>query len=199
MYDNNKLDNSYEGLSGFFGSVSRFVFNIIQILIILSIFGLLIYLFIATPHEVVGDSMYPNFKNDEYLIGSKVSYLFSEPQRGDVVIFKYDEYVDYIKRVIGVPGDSVSLRNGQIYVNDTQIDESEYLEEDIRTNGGSFLREEGSINVQDGEYFTLGDNRPRSYDSRDFGNVQEEEIKGKIFVAIFPLENFRFVEEPNIY
>lgn len=199
MYDDNTSDNSYGSLSKTFSSISHVVLNITQVLIILSIFGVLIYLFIATPHEVVGRSMYPSFENSEYLIGSKVNYIISEPQRGDVVIFEHDEYVDYIKRIIGIPGDKVSLDNGQIYINNEPTDESEYLDENVRTNGGSFLSEGESITIQEGEYFTLGDNRPGSYDSRNFGNVGKDKIKGKIFVAVFPVDNFRFVGSPEIY
>lgn len=199
MYEQEQADSDYGKVSNFFGSFSNSLFKFIQGLIILSIFFVMIYLFVAAPHEVVGSSMYPTFKDGEYIIGSKIRYIFSKPKIGDVVIYEYDANVDYIKRVIGIPGDEVSLINGQLYVNGEQVNETEYLDESIYTDGGVFLYEGGSIHVPEDEYFTVGDNRPGSYDSRHFGTVHKSRIKAKIFVAVLPIKDFRLVLDPKLW
>ena len=104
-------------------------------------------------------------------MANKLLYRFQDPQRGDVIIFKYSDTQDFIKRVIGLPGDKVMLKDGHIYINDQLLDESAYLSNSIYTNGGEFLHEGETITVPDNEYFVCGDNRPHSSDSRTF-NIQ---------------------------
>jgi signal peptidase I len=198
MYQEEKPQNSYEVFSRFFGSVSTFIFNTIEAIVIALALSIILYLFVATPHEVVGRSMYPNFQNGEYLIGNKVTYRFSNPQRGDVIIYEYDETVDYIKRVIGLPGEEISLKNGRVFINDKALDETPYLNDSIYTEGGDFLQEQGSFRIPDEHYFTMGDNRSGSYDSREFGTIAREKVKGKVFIVYFPFSNFRLITHPEI-
>ncbi len=189
----------YEVFSEVLSSISQFVFNTIEAVVIALALSIVFYLFIATPHEVFGRSMFPNFEDGEYLIGNKIGYKFAEPKRGDVVIFEYNEYTDYIKRIIALPGEEVSLRNGKIYINSEKLDESYYLGESLLTNGGNHLQEGSSVYIPDGYYFVCGDNRPNSSDSRDFGPIEQEKIKGKAWLVYFPFSDFRIVtHHPSI-
>lgn len=169
------------------------LYDILETLVIAGAFVVFVYLFIASPHEVVGRSMEQNFWNGEYLLADKISYHFNRPERGDVVIFKHSDTADYIKRVIGLPGDTVSLRDGSFYVNGTRVDESEYLAADVYTDPGPYLREGDEKEVPSGQYFVAGDNRPHSSDSRTFGPIDEESIKGRAVLIYWPFSKLSLV------
>lgn len=188
----------YETFSQVLNSISQFVFNTIEAVVIALALSIIFYLFIATPHEVVGRSMMPNFQSGEYLIGNKIGYKFSEPQRGDVIIFEYNESTDYIKRIIGLPGEEISIQNGAIHINNQRLDENAYLEESISTLGGDYLQEGTSIQISASEYFVCGDNRPNSSDSRDFGPINRDQIKGRAWLVYFPFSDFRLITHSNI-
>lgn len=176
-----------------FASVGSFISSFIETVVVALVLAVVLYLFIMTPHEVVGNSMHPTYKNGEYLMANKITYKFAEPKRGDVVIFQYSETQDFIKRVIGVPGDVVMIKDGAIYINEEKLDESNYLADSVITNGGSYIHEGQSITVPDGQYFVSGDNRPNSSDSREFGPISKEKIKGKAWIVYFPFTEFRLV------
>ncbi len=149
--------------------------------------GIIIYWQIARPHKVSGLSMYPTFNNGDYIITDEIIYKFTTPQRGQVIVFEdpKDHSEDFIKRVIGLPGDIIELQNGHVYVNGKQLSES-YLNLSIQTNGEAFLQEGESITVPPNHYFVLGDNRPNSSDSRDFGFVDKSEVIGQAFFRYWP-------------
>ena len=132
-------------------------------------------------------------------MANKLVYRFGEPKRGDVIIFKYSDTQDFIKRIIGIPGDSIMVKDGQIYVNGNQLNESNYLDETVYTSGGEYLAEGQTIAIGDNEYFVLGDNRPHSSDSRTFGPISENQVKGKAWIVYLPISEFRIVthEEYN--
>lgn len=176
-----------------FASVGSFISSFIETVVVALVLAVVLYLFIMTPHEVVGNSMHPTYKNGEYLMANKITYKFAEPKRGDVVIFQYSETQDFIKRVIGIPGDVVMIKDGAIYINEEKLDESNYLSDSVVTNGGSYIHEGQSITVPDGQYFVSGDNRPNSSDSREFGPIASEKIKGKAWIVYFPFTEFRLV------
>lgn len=167
------------------------------ILIAASIF-LVIYIFLFRPFQVSGESMFPTFKNGEYILTNLITLRFSDPQRGDVLVFKapVNQEKDFIKRVIGMPGDSVLLKDGFVYVNGKKLDESAYLDANVRTYGGSFLREGQAIVVPQGEYFMMGDNRPFSSDSREWGFLNRESVIGRSFYVYWPLNTMRIVKNP---
>ncbi len=198
MYEKKAKGGVYATLSQILASITQFVFNTIEAVVIALALSIIFYLFIATPHEVVGRSMLPNFQDGEYLIGNKIGYKFSKPQRGDVIIFEYNEHTDYIKRIIGLPGEEISLQNGRIYIDKQQLDESKYLEEAILTSGGDYLQEGTTVEIPDSHYFVSGDNRPNSSDSRDFGPISGDKIKGKAWLVYFPFTDFRLVSHPDI-
>jgi len=130
-------------------------------------------------------SMEPNLHEGQRLLVSKVAYKFGEPQRGDIIIFpppNIDSEYDYIKRIIGLPGETVRMTGGVVYINNVP------LEEPYITNRGNGNM--NSIKVPDGEYFVLGDNRTNSSDSRAFGTVPGDTITGKAWLTIWPIEDW---------
>lgn len=142
--------------------------------------------------------MYPNFHDREYVLTNLITLRFGQPVRGDVIVFKAppDPDKDFIKRVIGLPGDSVMVKDGQVSVNGQLYDESSYLSPDVKTYGGAFLKDGESVVVPSGEYFVMGDNRPYSSDSREWGFVPAGNIIGKSFLVYWPLNEIRTVNNP---
>src|SRR6185369_15095248 len=155
-------------------------------------------IFLFRPFQVSGESMFPTFKNKEYILTNLIALRFENPKQGDVIVFKAptDAEKDFIKRVIGVPGDSVYLKEGFVYVNGKKLNESAYLGSDVRTYGGSFLKEDQPITVPQDEYLVMGDNRPFSSDSREWGFLKKSAIIGKSFFVYWPLNTMRIVTNP---
>ncbi|MBD3328960.1 signal peptidase I [Candidatus Dojkabacteria bacterium] len=199
MYDQiqEEKPKGFPGFIAFIAAIGSFVFGSIEALVTAVALVIVLYLFILTPHEVVGRSMYPTYKDGEILLANKVVYRVSQPKRGDVVIFKHSATEDYIKRIIGLPGDQVSLRDGNIYVNDKILSESDYLSDTIYTDKGRYLDEGDVVSVPDDSVFVCGDNRPHSSDSRDFGPIPITDIKGKVWIVYFPFDHFRVVKHAN--
>jgi len=168
-----------------------------SILIAASIF-LVIYIFLFRPFQVTGESMYPNFKDKEYVLTNLITLRFHNPVRGDVIVFRAPiaPDKDFIKRVIGVTGDTVMVKDGTVYVNGQQLDESPYLKPDVKTYGGSFLHDGEPKTVPEGEYFVMGDNRPYSSDSREWGYVPQKSIIGKSFFSYWPVQTMRIIKNP---
>ena len=177
-------------------SVSEFVVDVLETAVIaLSIF-IIIYLLAFQPHEVNGQSMdgIDNFHNGQLILTDKLSYRFKEPQRGEVIVFKYplNKSYDYIKRIIGLPGESIMLVDNQIYIYNSEfpegkiIDESLYIGENVLTQGRAFLGEAQKITISDDSYFVMGDNRPESSDSRTWGFVPRKNIIGRSYFRYWP-------------
>lgn len=174
--------------------IINFFFDFLETTVVaLSIF-VVAYLFIVQPHEIKGNSMEPNFHNNEYILTDKISYRFSEPQRGDVIIFKapMNPDVDYIKRIIGLPGDRLKVQNGSVYINGNKLDEP-YLVDQTNLFPGYYLQEGVEITIPPEEYFAMGDNRPHSSDSREFGPIDVKTIIGKAFLRYWPITKFGLV------
>lgn len=167
------------------------------ILLAASIF-LVIYIFLFRPFQVSGESMYPTFKDGEYILTNLISLRFDDPKRGDVIVFiaPPDAEKDYIKRVIGLPGESIELENGFVYINGQKLDESAYLGSDVRTYGGAFLKDDQALTIPQGDYFVMGDNRPASSDSREWGFLSRSKVIGKSFFVYWPITNMRAVHNP---
>ena len=181
------------------GSIGNFLLEFIQsIVLALSVFVLL-YLFVAQPNEVKGSSMLPNFKDGEFLLTEKLSYQFGTPQRGDVVIFKAPpsepcsaDECEYIKRVIGIPGDKVMIKEGQVYLNGKILDQS-FLPAGVMTTEETYLQEGVEVTVPNGQYLCFGDNRPNSRDGREFGPIDKKSIVGKAFLVYWPIGSISLV------
>jgi signal peptidase I len=133
---------------------------------------------------VDGTSMDPNLKNADRLLVSKVSYVFSEPKRGDIVIFPspYGDGREFIKRIIGLPGDTVQIVSGVVQINGTTLDEPYLVNRDSRSYPSTV--------IPAGEYFVLGDNRPVSLDSRQGWTIKRADIKGKAWLVFWPFKSF---------
>jgi len=166
-----------------------FAWEVAKIVIISLAIIIPIRYFVFQPFFVRGASMEPSFENGEYLIINEIGYRFHEPQRGDVIIFKYprDPSQYYIKRVIGLPGEIVKIENGKVIIFDKKnpssfvLDETAYLEE---TN--SFTSGNLEINLDENDYFVLGDNRQFSSDSRVWGVVPRHYIIGRAWIRAWP-------------
>jgi len=163
-------------------------FTLVALLIIVPL-----RLFIAQPFIVSGESMYPTFKNKDYLIVDQLSYRIHPPNRGDVVIFHppgQPKGIYYIKRVIGLPGETVSMKDNVITVINKEHPEGFVLDEPyIKNLGGSGF----SQILKEGEYYTLGDNRPRSADSRSWGVLPGQNIVGRALLRLFPFSSIAFL------
>jgi len=183
-----------EKVATVFTSIGQFLLSFLETIVVALVISIVLYLFIMTPHEVIGSSMYPTYKDGEYLMANKVVYKLSEPKRGDVIIFKYSDTQDFIKRIIGLPGDQIMLKDGHIYVNGKELDESGYLDTSVYSNGGEYLHEGETITIPEGKYFACGDNRQHSSDSRSFGPIEKASIKGKAWIVYFPFSNFRIAQ-----
>jgi signal peptidase I len=174
------------------------VFDFLQGIVVFLAVLVMIYLFLFSPQEINGASMEPSFFNAELIITNKFVYKITPPKRGDVVIFKSpkNKDIDYIKRIIGLPGDKVKLMNNAYYVNSVKLDEP-YLRPKTQISGGTFLKEGSEITVPAGYYFVSGDNRPHSSDSREFGPIPLEDFIGKGILLYWPASRFSPITNPQ--
>lgn len=181
----------YPEQPGIFSQIGTHLVDFIQTLVVFGAIFALIYLFIAQPHKVSGSSMYPTFYNGDYILTDKISYRTGQPKYGDVIVLQNpkDQSQDFIKRIIGLPGDIVMVQSGQVFLNGKPLTEK-YLPEGTTTRGGTFLPEGTSYKVRPDEYFVMGDNREHSSDSREWGILTRQEIVGKVFFRYFPLARF---------
>jgi signal peptidase I len=156
----------------------RFLVDVLETLVLAVVLFVSINL-ISARIRVDGDSMNPTLISGEYVIVNRVSYRLGSPQRGDIIVFHFprDPREEYIKRVIGLPGDQVEINQGQVYVNGQPLEES-YLK--VKTNYS------GTWQVPEGQLFVLGDNRNNSSDSHDWGTVPMDYVVGKAILVYWP-------------
>jgi len=181
-------------------ALGSFILEFVQSIVLAASVFVILYLFVAQPNEVKGSSMMANFVDGEYLLTDKISYRMSNPQRGDVVVFKAppsepcsEDECEYIKRIIGLPGDRVLVMEGHVYVND-QILPEDFLPVGIDTQPGAYSLEGVEKIVPEGYYLCFGDNRPHSRDGREFGPVIKDSIVGKAFFKYWPLKSLGLIE-----
>lgn len=174
--------------------IGTFFLDTIETVVIALAIFVVIYLFLVQPHQVKGNSMFPNLIDGEYILTDKLSARLNNYKRGDIIVFKAprDHEVDFIKRVIGLPGETVQVGDGKVYINNTPLEES-YLPSDYVTNPGVFLRTHENVTVPADKYIVLGDNRSHSSDSREWGFVKKEEIIGKAWFRYWPVSQIGFV------
>ena len=178
--------------------LGSFVVELLQVVVFAISIFLFIYLLILQPHKIKGASMEPNFHDGEYLLTDKVSYRFGEPGRGDVIVFKAPPtYKDeFIKRVIGLPGDEVMVSNSKVYVNGNELTEP-YLPSGTVNAAGRYTPEGQSIRVPEGTYFVMGDNREHSLDSRNIGAIEKQYITGRAWFIYWPVSKAGTVPAPT--
>ena len=172
-----------------------FVWDILKIVIISLAIIVPIRAFIVQPFTVRGASMHPNFESGDYLFINEIAYRFGEPQRGDVIIFRPPQNTKqfYIKRVIGVPGDTIKIEDGKIWQG-RDGSSLELFDEDYVggvTPGNSFEV------LGDDEYFVLGDNGRSSSDSRSWGVLSRKSIIGKAWIRAWPVDKFGAIKRPE--
>lgn len=157
---------------------------IIMILIIL-----IIVIYIVSFQQVIGPSMSPTLKDGDVLIVNKIIYKFREIKRNEVVVFKYDEKL-LIKRIVGLPNEHIAYNNNVMYVNGDPV-----KEEFIDTTTDDFdIKELGYDVIPKGYYLVLGDNRNNSMDGRNFGLIKKEDIIGKAWIRLWPLNKLKIVK-----
>lgn len=174
-------------------------YKIVKNIDILLVLGLLFRAFVLQPFLVDGNSMEPNFQNQEYLLVDQITYRFRPPKRGEVIIFHFPrqrEY-DYIKRVIGLPGEKVGIKTGRITINGRVLEEP-YLPIEESTLLGNDIDQDYNKTLGENEYFVLGDNRGHSSDSREWGIVPRADIIGRAWLVVTPLKNAGLVKYPEL-
>jgi signal peptidase I len=178
------------------GGMLLFVVEIVQIVVLAAAIIIPIRFFLVQPFYVRGASMEPSFYDREYLLIDEISYRFSKPDRGDVIVFRYprDTSEFFIKRIIGLPGDTVDVKNGKVIVTNELNSGGVILEEEYTDHVATF--NETHVKLNPDEYFLLGDNRSASLDSRNFGPVKREYIVGKVWIRGLPISTFSVFEGP---
>ncbi len=179
---------------------TNFIWELIKIVIISLMIIIPIRMFVVQPFIVEGASMMPNFYDGEYLIVNEFSYRFFPPKRGEVVIFHppQNHRIYYIKRIIGLPGETVELREGVIYIYNTAEPQGKRLSElGYEVENHLSPNQTEKVTLDKDEYYLLGDNRTNSLDSRSFGPVKFDYLKGKAWVRAFPFNRLNIFETPN--
>jgi signal peptidase I len=189
-------------MDGILKVIAGFFLDIIETVVIaLSVF-LIVYLIFMQPHQVNGQSMDPTFHDKEYLLTDKITYRRRAPERGEVVVFHAPPQAgcpqgagcDFIKRILGLPGETVEIKDGGVYVDGKKLDES-YLPKGLITDPGMFTRNR-SVTLGADEYFVSGDNRPHSSDSRAWGPIKFKEIVGRVFFRYWPPDRAGVISDP---
>ncbi len=185
------------GKSPWLRSFGEFVLEIIKVVVISLAIIFPVRFFLIQPFYVKGASMEPNFHDNQYLIIDEISYRFHGPQRGEIVVFRFpqDPRQYFIKRIIALPGEKVSISGGQVYIYNKDYPGGKMLKEsyiyDIKTSG------DVSLQLGENEYFVLGDNRPSSMDSRNIGPISRQYIIGRAWLRGWPLDQVNIFNTPE--
>jgi len=173
-----------------------FVFEVLKIVIIALVIVVPVRYFLFQPFIVKGQSMEPNFSDGDYLIIDEISYRFKAPQRGEVIVFDApnDPSSRYIKRIIGLPGETIKIESGNVFLYKNgeyqNLKEDKYLSLEVKTLG------DVQVTLNPEEYFVLGDNRFVSADSRKFGILSKDKIIGRVYLRAWPISAFSKIESP---
>ncbi len=180
--------------------VLEFVMDILETITFVGSIFIVVYLFIMQPHQVRGASMDTTFRNGQYILTNKLAYRIGTFRRGDVVVFDSPQNsdIDFIKRIIGLPGDTVRVEGGKVYLNDKELNEPYLDHVTTSTFDGGFLTEGQEVTVPADYIFVMGDNRPRSSDSRSFGPVSEKHVVGRVFFRYFPADKLGLIKNPFV-
>lgn len=205
MFNRKEIKSDTNGRNNFIWELTKTIGGVL-------LFVALFRFFVMQPFYVIGSSMEPSYHNGDYLFVNEFTYLFSKPKRGDVVVFRHPEaectaFVEknpiikrvyegpcqsYIKRVVGLPQETVEIKNGEVTINGNKLNE-EYILEGVRTMGNQ------SVTLGKNEYFVLGDNRlpNASSDSREWGPLTPKYIIGKSLIRLLPVDKAGLDQKPN--
>ncbi len=190
-------------------SVAGFFWDLFKIFLIAFLITAPFRIFVAEPFVVSGSSMYPNFHDRDYLVVDRFTYSNwkvgslnfkkgEEPKRGEVLVFKYPKDITqyFVKRVIGLPGETVQISQGQVFIYNQEKPEGfkleeQYLPENLQTQG--IVGKNGKLTLGSDELFVLGDNRPASSDSRVWGVLPKNDIVGRVFLRVLPFKDFGII------
>ncbi len=178
--------------------LGAFFLDVLEVVVFAVGIFFFIYLLVMRPHKISGQSMMPNFQDGEFLLTEKVTYYTRNPERGDVVVFMppVSDTDEFIKRVIGLPGERVLIKDGHVYINDKLLQES-YINDGVITSGGPFLGEDTEYAVPPGQYFVMGDNRQNSSDSRYWGTITKKVITGRAWISYWPVNISGVIKQPS--
>lgn len=207
-----------ESNQGFFstslGAKILLVWDFVKIVVVALIIIIPIRYFVFQPFIVSGSSMEPNFQNGQYLIIDELSYRFSDPQRGQIVVLvhhtssdpKLDKKEFYIKRIVGLPGETVKIDNGHVIIFNSDHPEGVTLTEPYLPNqelsyphDSNVIGGKKILTLAADQYFMMGDNRLASSDSRDWGILPRSDMVGKVFIRVLPLSVFDVYNQVPAY
>ncbi|MCL5775204.1 MAG: signal peptidase I [Patescibacteria group bacterium] len=199
MFENQNSNINSNGESSTFKSVGAFVWDLVKILLIALVIIVPFRMFVAEPFVVSGSSMLPNFYNHDYLIIDRFSYLSGNPVRGEVIVLKYpkDPSQYFIKRVVGLPGETVEIRQGSVFITNSEHSEGFKLPESYLPSQAETFGKNEKVRLGSREYFVLGDNRTASSDSRVWGILPQDDIVGRVWVRVFPFSEFGTIKTPT--
>ncbi len=177
----------------------RFIWEVLQVVIIALAIVVPIRFFIFQPFIVKGASMEPSFHGGDYLIIDEITYRFREPERGEIIVFKYplDTSQRFIKRIIGLPGEKVDVDKGRIVIT-SPLGEKKFLDETLYISIplSEMQLENASLTLGQNQYFMMGDNRTHSFDSRQWGFLNRKDIIGRVVFRAWPPLNVNFFTAP---
>lgn len=186
-------------------TLSREVIGWLRAICIGILAGVFLVVFVVQRHDIVGDSMVPSVNNGDVVFAQKISSYFGQFARGDIVLldgsgmegYHHEDYL--IKRIIGLPGETIKIRDNKVYIKDKDASDFRILEEPyLNSITKTYITDTGlekgydEITLKDDEYYCLGDNRPLSNDSRSLGPFSKDRIKGKVFIRVKPFNQIRF-------
>ena len=182
----------------FLGATGRFIVEVGKVVLVALAIIVPIRMFVVQPFSVSGSSMEDSFFHRDYLVIDEISYRFRAPERGEVIVFRFpeDRSQFFIKRIIGLPGETIRVRDGRVFVVTSEIqyllDEADYLPVETITTGG-----DQEVVLGEDEYYVLGDNRTASSDSRVWGSLTTDDIVGRAWIRAWPFASANIVDAPN--
>lgn len=170
------------------------LFDVLELVLIAAILFGIINLFVIQLLSITGDSMLPNFENNEQILAEKASIHFRDLKRGDIVIFKHPTTPQklVIKRVVGLPKEKFLIAAGRIYINGKELSET-YVKEQNSTFESNYIKEDTEVYIPEDSYILLGDNRQDSADSRGWGPIKKSGVIGKALIVYYPFDKARLI------
>ena len=179
------------------GAIAAAIIEVAQIVLVSAAIIIPVRYFLIQPFYVKGASMEPNYHNNEYLIINEIAYRLRDPMRGEIVVFRYPRNPRefFIKRVIGLPGETIEVTGGKVILFNTEHPNGLTLEEDYLGDVGTYGKDRVTLGEQ--EYFVMGDNREESLDSRSFGAIHRSDVIGRVWVRGLPLSRISTFDLPH--